>query len=61
METSNKDIENALKDLLDECLASQNQDGSIIKLKYNKDNQTCEVSLTVTIVEEDNYIGFQGY
>lgn len=54
-------IENALKELLDDCLESANQDGAIKSLVYNEKDETCTVTLSTCIVEEDNYIGFQGY
>lgn len=54
-------VEAALKNMLDECLESMNQDGSVRSLEYDPETQTCTVKMTVHIVEEDEYIGFQGY
>lgn len=53
--------EQELRELLDECLESCNQDGSIIDLAYDEDSNTCIVKLTVNEVERDKYIGFAGY
>jgi len=52
--------EQELADLLDECLESSNQSGSIISLTIN-DDETCTVIMQYVEVPEDNYIGFQGY
>lgn len=57
----NLQIEAALYEMLNECLEGANQDGSILELKYDPESKTCTVKLTVEIIEEDNYIGFQGY
>ncbi len=58
-----KEKENKLKELLDELLEYGNQNGSIISLKINKNNdgQTCTVIMSVVEIKEDNYIGFAGY
>lgn len=56
-----KEIESRLKELLDECLASANQEGSILNLEYDRINNQCIVALSVVEVPEDDYIGFQGY
>lgn len=56
-----KEIESRLKNMLDECLESYNQDGSIISIVYDPEKNECTVKLNVYIVEEDNYVGFQGY
>jgi hypothetical protein len=53
--------EEILSELLNECLRSANQDGSIVSLQVNPDGQTCTVVLSVIEVEEDDYVGFQGY
>jgi hypothetical protein len=55
------EIEAKLKDLLNDCLSSANQDGSIISLELDESGETCTVKMNVTIVEEDDYIGFEGY
>ena len=54
-------IERKLEELLNECLEGANQDGAIKRLTYNEDEETCTVVLSTHIVEEDDYIGFQGY
>ena len=56
-----KEVEAKLKDLLNDCLSSANQDGSIISLEVDDELETCTVKMNVTIVEEDDYIGFEGY
>lgn len=58
---SKAEIEAKLKDLLNDCLSSANQDGSIISLDLDVWGDTCTVKMNVTIVEEDDYIGFEGY
>ncbi len=61
MDLSKENIETELARLLDELLARGNQDGSIINLEYDKGTETCKVTMSVHIVEEDQYIGFQAY
>lgn len=61
MKYSEKYIEEQLYELLDELLASGNQEGTIKEIKYNPKTKTCTVELNTVIVEEDNYIGFAGY
>ncbi|MFW6272698.1 MAG: hypothetical protein ACOC2U_02825 [bacterium] len=58
---SKKEIEESLWEVLDDCLSSGNQDGSIINLEYDEKTEECTVRLTTAIVKEDGYIGFQGY
>lgn len=54
-------IEESLIDLLDDLLRGGNQEGSIISLNYDEETELCTVVLSTHIVEEDDYIGFQGY
>lgn len=61
MKYTKEEIEKGLKDRLYNILSDYNQESSIISLKYNKESETCTIELTVHIVEEDNYIGFDGY
>lgn len=60
MKYSKEEIENRLKNLLNELMSGYNQDHSIISLELSEDKSTCDVKLSVCIVEED-YVGFQGY
>ena len=61
MKYTKAEIEEKLKDLLNDCLSSANQDGTIISLELDKNRETCTVKLNVIIVEDDDYIGFNGY
>jgi len=54
-------IEEQLEEILNECLESYNQDGSIESLTYDENTQKCTVILSTHFVPEDNYIGFSGY
>lgn len=58
-----EEIETRLKWLLNECLESCNQDGSIIKLDYDETKKVCNVTLSTHIIKEGNgtYVGFEGY
>lgn len=58
---SKDEIEEGLRELLNECLRGANQEGSIISIKYDEDRQECTVQMTVHIVDEDDFIGFEGY
>ena len=55
------EIREGLRELLSECLGSCNQDGAVLSLEYDEEKQECTVKMTVHIVDEDNYIGFEGY
>jgi hypothetical protein len=61
MSYTKEEIEKGLKDSLYNILSDYDQESSIISLKYNEESGTCTIELTVHIVEEDNYIGFDGY
>lgn len=61
MAFTKEQIETRLKDMLYELLSGGNQEGSIISLDYDEESETCTVKLTVCQVEEDDYVGFQGY
>lgn len=61
MKYKNEEIEKRLKDMLHEILRGYNQEDSIISLKYNEEKQECNLTLSVNIVEEDDYIGFACY
>ena len=61
MDKSKEAIEQALVELLDELLENGNQDGAIKGLSYDPETELATVTMSTCIVEEDNYIGFQGY
>jgi hypothetical protein len=61
MKYSKEEIEKRLKDMLHEILRDYNQEDSIISLEYDEENQECNLKMTVHIVEEDDYIGFDEY
>ena len=61
MNYTKEEIESRLKELLYDLLSYGNQEGSILSLNYNEKKQECNVTLTVNIIEEDDYIGFDGY
>lgn len=61
MDKSKNTVERSLRSLLDELLEYGNQDGSIISVHYDEENEKAIVEMNVHIVEEDNYIGFAGY
>ena len=61
MKYTKQEIETALKDLLSECLSSFNQESAIVSFEYDPDSEQVNVVLNTHIVEEDDYIGFEGY
>jgi hypothetical protein len=61
MDKSKETVENVLNELLDDCLGSMNQDGTIQKLDFDPKTETVTVTLSTHFVEDDNYIGFAGY
>ena len=61
MDKSKATVEAVLTEMLDELLEYGNQDGSILDIEYDEKTETCNVKMSVVIVEDDNYIGFQGY
>ncbi len=61
MNYTKEEIETRLKEVLYDLLSYGNQEGSILSLNYNEKKQECNVTLTVNIIEEDDYIGFDGY
>lgn len=61
MKYTKEEIEESLAENLDLLLSYGNQEGSIIDLVYNEEKKQCVVTMTVVIVEQDDYIGFQGY
>jgi hypothetical protein len=47
--------------MLYDMLSDYNQESAILNLVYDDKTETCNVVLSVHIVEEDDYIGFDGY
>ena len=58
---SKVEIEKRLNDTLHEALRSCNQEDGIVSLEYKPETGECVVKFNVHIVEEDDYIGFDGY
>lgn len=50
-----------LKNLLNNCLESANQENSFEIINLDMTNKKLTVVFDVVEVEEDNYIGFAGY
>jgi len=61
MKYSKKQIEKRLKDMLYDLLSSGNQESALKNLTYDKKTKQCNIIMNVHIVEEDDYIGFDGY
>jgi hypothetical protein len=61
MKYSKEEIEERLSYLMREVLSSSNQEGGIISLETDLDKMEATVKLNIVIVEEDDYIGFDGY
>lgn len=56
-----KEVEKQLTDLLNDCLESANQEYSFKVTSVDLVNMKFNVSFNIVVVEEDDYIGFQGY
>jgi len=50
-----------LKEVLDGCLKSNNQDGHYEVVKVDLKNQRFTVEFDIVAVPEDDYVGFCGY
>ena len=61
MKYTKGEIESMLHSMLYDLLSSYNQEGAIKSFKYNEERETCTIELSTHIVEEDDYIGFDGY
>jgi hypothetical protein len=61
LKTSKEKAEEELYDMLHEALRSFNQEDGIQSLTVDVDKETCTVVLSVVEVDDDNYIGFDGY
>ena len=56
-----EEIEEQLYELLRDCLESGNQESAIKSLEYDPEKNEAHIIMDVTIVEEDDYVGFDGY
>ena len=61
MKITKEGVERDLTDMLNECLESANQEGSFEVTSVDLKNMKFNVSFNIVVVEEDEYIGFQGY
>lgn len=61
MKITEEIVKNKLTDLLNECLESMNQEYSFKVKSVDLENMKMNVDFEIIIVEEDEYIGFQGY
>lgn len=61
MSYTKEEIEKRLLNLLEESLRSTAQESSVISLTYDEKTKECSIKLNTHIVEEDDYIGFDGY
>lgn len=61
MKYTKQEIETRLNRMLYDMLSDYNQESAILNLVYDPKTETCNVVLSVHIVEEDDYIGFDGY
>lgn len=61
MKLTKEQIEEQLYDMLNECLSSYNQDGSIDELIYNPETNTCTVVFKNIFIDENEQAYFQGY
>ena len=56
-----QEVEDTLRNLLNECLESMNQGYSFTVINTDLDRMKFTVEFDIVTVEEDRYIGFQGY
>ena len=61
MKINEETVKTSLTYFLNECLESANQDGSFEVTSVDLKNMKFNVSFNIVVVEEDDYIGFQGY
>lgn len=61
MKYTKEEIEERLKERLNDLLALDNQEGSIAGVYYDEHYKVFTVDLNVFIYEEDDYIGFSRY
>jgi hypothetical protein len=56
-----EEVNKILTDILNDCLSSANQEYSFKVDKVDLENEKFQVTFNIVQVEDDNYIGFQGY
>ena len=61
MQITEEIVKYKLIGLLNECLESKNQEYSFEVKSIDLKNRKINIDFDITIIEEDNYIGFQGY
>ena len=61
MDINEEIVKETLTDLLGDCLETANQEGSFEVTSVDLKTMKFNVSFDIVIVEEDEYIGFQGY
>jgi len=61
MEHTKEEVETRLYDMLRELLRSGNQEDGVISLVYDEAKEECTVKMRVSIIDEDDYIGFDSY
>lgn len=61
MKYTKEEIERRLKEMLSECLETYNQESAIVSIDYNPDTEKTIIVMNTAIVEEDDYVGFDGY
>ena len=61
MKYTKEEIELRLKSMLSDCLEHGNQESAIISLEYDPDTEEATIRMSTHIVEEDDYVGFEGY
>jgi hypothetical protein len=61
MNLTKERVETDLTDMLNDLLESGNQEGSFEVTSVDLKNMKFNVAFNIVVVEEDNYIGFQGY
>ena len=61
MDITEQIVEDSLIEMLDGLLSRGNQEGSFEVKKVDLENMKFTVEFNIVIVEDDNYIGFQGY
>ena len=58
MKYSKQEIENRLKEMLNEMLSDYNQDGTLISLDFDSESETATIKMNVYIDEDYDYVGF---
>jgi hypothetical protein len=61
MKYTKEQIEERLTEMLSDCLEYGNQESAIISLEYDPETEEATIKMSTHIVEEDDYVGFEGY